>query len=180
MVKEKFMAPIRWAKEKWDELKDLSWGDVKDWGLGKLSFLGDIGKNIANKIIDALNGAISFVIDKWNNMIVGEFMGFSLPNWVQSKLKIENDSFTIPNFAIGGRVPGGPGNRVPAILHGGEYVVPSHLVKDVAAGGGGGTVTSHNQSFNITINSSYAPGDILRSITQAGAIDETAYLNTVA
>ena len=57
---------------------------------------------------------------------------------------------------------------------------PSHLVKDVASGGGGSTVTSHNQSFNITINSSYSPGDILRSIAQAGAIDETAYLNTVA
>ena len=47
-------------------------------------------------------------------------------------------------------------------------------------GAGSGSITTHNQSFNININSSFSPGDILRSITQSGAVDETAYLNTVS
>ena len=187
LLKEKVMAPIRWVQEKWEELKNLSFDDVKSWSMGKLDFLGKIGKTIANKIIGALNNAITWIIEQWNELIVKDFKGFGLPNWITDNISIDPGSFQIPTIGskqIGGLIPGGPGDKVPAILHGGEYVVPSHLVKSLRGGGGGGvgsgSITTHNQSFNININSSFSPGDILRSITQSGAVDETAYLNTVS
>ena len=186
LLKEKVMAPIRWVKEQWEKLKNLSWDDVSSWTMGKLDFLGDIAKTVANKIIGALNKAIDWIIGKWNDTITADFMGFGLPDWITSNITIPEGKFKIPTIGskqIGGLIPGGPGDKVPAILHGGEYVVPSHLVKSMRGGGGGagsGSITTHNQSFNININSSFSPGDILRSITQSGAVDETAYLNTVS
>ena len=179
MVKDKFMTPINWAKDQWDKLQNLTWDDlIPDINIDGIK---EMFKNIANKLIGGFNSVVNGIITKWNDAISTQVWGVGLPWGLGDKLQIPEGTFNIKEFAVGGRVPGGPGNRVPAILHGGEYVVPSHLVKNVAAGGGGGgTVTSHNQSFNITINSSYSPGDILRSIAQAGAIDETAYLNTVA
>ena len=168
-------------------MKNLSFDDVKSWSMGKLDFLGKIGKTIANKIIGALNKAIDWIIGKWNDTITADFMGFGLPDWITSNITIPEGKFKIPTIGskqIGGLIPGGPGDKVPAILHGGEYVVPSHLVKSLRGGGGGGvgsgSITTHNQSFNININSSFSPGGILRSITQSGAVDETAYLNTVS
>ena len=187
LLKERVMAPIRWVQEQWEKLKNLSWDDVSSWTMGKLDFLGELAQTIGNKVIGALNNAIGWIIDKWNELIVKDFAGFGLPDWITGNISINKGSFKIPTIGskqIGGLIPGGPGDKVPAILHGGEYVVPSHLVKSLRGGGGGGmgsgSITTHNQSFNININSSFSPGDILRSITQSGAVDETAYLNTVS
>ena len=97
------------------------------------------------------------------------FGPFSVPDWLQ----VSNIP-QIPTWHTGGIVPGGPSSQVPAILQGGEQVIPRSARSQIG-GGGGGT----SQVFNININSNFSPGDIVRSIAQSGATDEVAYLNTV-
>jgi hypothetical protein len=77
----------------------------------------------------------------------------------------------IPLMHTGGVVPGGMNQQSLAVLQGGERVTPRG--QGSVAGGG------MNQSFNITINSNYSPGDIIKSIVQTGSVDSAAYLNTV-
>ena len=61
---------------------------------------------------------------------------------------ITGGSYGLPSFDTGGPVPGPIGSPVPAIVHGGEYVIPASRV-----GGGGGGNTNY---YAITVN--VAPG----------------------
>ena len=167
MVKDQAMRPINWLKEKYNALKtfmagislpDLSWSSIKD-----------TLKDMVNLLIGGINKAILWLIEKWNNTI--GLIKIPFTDW---GFKIDNpESYQIPTWHTGGIVPGGPGSQIPAMLQGGEQVIPRSQRQN--QGSGGGT----NQVFNISISSTFSPGDIIKSITQSGATDEIAYLNTV-
>jgi hypothetical protein len=162
MIREQAMRPVNWLKEKWSALTTL----IADIDMPDLSWSGikDMFKGVINKLIGGLNWAICKAVGLYNSTIgqigIGDF-SFSIT------------APQIPPWHTGGIVPGGPGANVPAMLQGGERVIPRNSVN--YAGGGGGS----SQVFNISINSQYSPGDILKSIVQSGATDEVAYLNTV-
>ena len=167
MVKDQAMRPINWLKEKYNALKTfmagislpgLSWSSIKD-----------TLKDMVNLLIGGINKAILWLIEKWNNTI--GLIKIPFTDW---GFKIDNpESYQIPTWHTGGIVPGGPGSQIPAMLQGGEQVIPRSQRQN--QGSGEGT----NQVFNISISSNFSPGDIIKSITQSGATDEIAYLNTV-
>jgi len=167
MIKEKAMVPVNWVKDKYNSLKaTLGNLSLPDWSFGDLL---DIVKNIANAVLGGINKAICWIVEKYNATI-GKL---GLPSWMGGWSASISSPPQIPKWHTGGIVPGGPSAQVPAILQGGEQVIPRS--ERQMGGGGGGTV----QTFNININSTFAPGDIIRSIVQSGATDEVAYLNTV-
>jgi len=169
MIKEKAMIPVNWVRDKYNSLKaTLGNLSLPDWDFGDL--LG-IVKNIANAVLGGVNQAICWIVEKYNSTI-GKL---GLPSWMGGWSAHIDNPPQIPQWMhTGGIVPGGPSSNVPAILQGGEQVIP-RSARSQMSGGGGGT----NQTFNININSNFSPGDIIRSIAQSGATDEVAYLNTV-
>jgi hypothetical protein len=169
LIKEKAMVPVNWVKDKYNSLKSLLGNlGLPDWDFGDLM---GVVKNIANAVIGGINQAICWVVEKYNSTI-GK-IGFP-PEWkFVGGMGLSITPPQIDKWHTGGIVPGGPSTNVPAILQGGERVIPRSSRSQM--GGGGGT----NQTFNININSNFSPGDIIRSIAQSGATDEVAYLNTV-
>ena len=130
------------------------------------SGIGTSVRKAVNGITGFINEKICSIFNSYNNMTFGPFS-------VPARLQVTNIP-QIPTWHTGGIVPGGPSAEVPAILQGGEQVIP-RSARSQMRGGGEGT----NQTFNININSNFSPGDIIRSIAQSGATDEVAYLNPV-
>jgi len=169
MIKEKAMIPVNWVKDKYNSLKAMLDNlSLPDWDFGDLL---SIVKDIANAVIGGINQAICWIVEKYNSTI-GK-IGFPADWKVVGGMGLSITPPQIGKWHTGGIVPGGPSAQVPAILQGGEQVIPRSARSQM--GGGGGT----NQTFNININSNFSPGDIIRSIAQSGATDEVAYLNTV-
>jgi len=167
MIKEKAMIPVNWVKDKYNSLKGmLDNMSMPDWNF---SGIMQIVKNIGNMVIGGINKALCWVVEKYNSTIGW----LKLPDWSTDWATIDSPP-QIKAWHTGGIVPGGPSAQVPAILQGGEQVIPRSARSQIG-GVGGGT----NQTFNININSNFSPGDIIRSIAQSGATDEVAYLNTV-
>jgi len=167
IIKEKAMIPVNWVKDKFNSLKaTLDNLSLPDWDFGGIL---NIVKDIGNVVIGGINKALCWVVEKYNSTV----NALSLP-WGMSDWALIDSPPQIDKWHTGGIVPGGPSAEVPAILQGGEQVIP-RSARSQMRGGGEGT----NQTFNININSNFSPGDIIRSIAQSGATDEVAYLNTV-
>jgi len=146
---------------------------------GLLTGLKDAAVGGLNSLIGWINEGVCKIVDGWNNMsIFGFDMGKFTPDIKAPQIPIIGGGNTDDPGVLhqGGLVPGGANANVPAILQGGEMVLPRNRVAGMQAGGGGGNI---NQTFNININSNFSPGDIVKSIAQSGATDEVAYLNTV-
>ena len=156
-IKDKAMAPIEWIGDQWDKLQTFMNALPS---LGDLSFssIGTTLKKMINGLVNWINDRICGLFGLYNNLPL-------LPDVDVPQLPTPFELHT------GGIVPGGMNQNRLAVLQGGERVTP----RGQSPGGGGGT----NQTISITINSNFSPGDIIRSITQSGAVDSAAYLNTV-
>jgi hypothetical protein len=161
-IKDKAKEPITWLQGKYDTLVAF----LRGISMPSLSW-----SSIGTALTDMINGMLGWLNEKlcslfqgWNNASLGPL---HMPEFLKVK---DIPQITIP-FHTGGIVPGGMNQNSLAVLQGGERVT----TRGQSAGGGGGT----NQTISITINSNFSPGDIIRSITQSGAVDSAAYLNTV-
>jgi tape measure domain-containing protein len=129
---------INWV---WVNVIQRAWGLMED-GLRALRSTFEWAVNAIGKVWDVLKKAvgtpIKIVIDKIINPLLDGI------NWLLDKVGIDKipkiDSRSIPTFAQGGRVPGGwgGGDRVPALLEPGEWV----LTKRQAAALGYGNLRS--------------------------------------
>ena len=181
ILKEKVMAPLGWFKDIWDKLRaKLGEFELPSFSLGGLlTGLKEAAVGGLNSLIGWINAGVCDIVNGWNNMsILGFDLGKFTPDIKAPQIPLlggggGDDS---PAGHQGGLVPGGPNTNVPMTLQGGEMIIPRNRVAGMQAGGGGGNI---NQTFNIQINSNFSPGDIIKSITQSGATDEVAYLNTV-
>lgn len=124
-------------------------------------FQSEFGQKLV-KIIDIISGgwitrfgfmrdAVMWVVDAIGNLI----------NKAREMAEKVKGGLKIPGFQHGGFVPGGSGTAVPAILHGGERVIPRTGV-DVNPGNGGGI----NLSLNFTGPVSMDSGDRVKELAQ--------------
>jgi hypothetical protein len=77
-------------------------------------------KNVARFISAPYRAAFNLIADAWNSTI-GR-LSWTVPGWIPV---IGGNTISVPNlphFHAGGRVPGGPGQEVMAVLQGGETV----------------------------------------------------------
>jgi len=186
ILKEKAMTPLNWFKDIWAKLRaKLDEFELPSFSLGGLlTGLKNAAVGGLNSLIGWINTGICSIVDGWNNMsIFGFDMGKFTPDIKAPQIPLiggggGGGGGTGSDIIMhqGGLIPGGPNTNVPTTLQGGEMVLPRNRVAGMQAGGGGGNI---NQTFNININSNFSPGDIVKSITQSGATDEVAYLNTV-
>lgn len=101
-------------------------------------------KNIGNKIADAFKGVGKKIANKFKEMI---------PDWMVKVFKggtsIAGKVGSIFGFAKGGVVPGPMGAPVPALVHGGETIIPAGKSM------GGTSIVSPNITIHANISSDY-------------------------
>lgn len=140
-------------------------------------FAANVWRGIKNTFIDGVNGVIRILnglIRAYNT--IRSALGLSTISTLE-RLETEQDRFrfyehtptneplsglsglqTLMGRAIGGPVPGTPGQAVPMMLHAGEYVLTASQMARMNANEAGHT-------FNITVNQSNATAsDIAREI----------------
>lgn len=125
-----------WIYKNWDTVKqNLSkiWTAIKDGFVIAWNAIATAFKGIINGIIGTVEGWANAVV-KAVNTIIGALnkIKVSVPDWVPG---IGGKSFgisiptaptvSLPRFEHGGMVQGARGEAVPAILHGGEQVIPA-------------------------------------------------------
>lgn len=145
------VAGAYWIYKNWDTVKA---GLEKIWNSIKATFIS-VWDGIANAFKSVINGIIG-TVEGWANAVVGAVntiikalnkIHVSVPDWVP---KYGGKSFgidlplaanvSLPRYEHGGIVQGARGEEVPAILHGGEQVIPASGVR------GGATIVQ------VTIN----------------------------
>jgi phage-related protein len=118
-----------------------------------VKFFSDIWSWITggvNAVLKLIGNGISIIVNvvlgiwDWLNRILGGFLSsiMSVFNSIESILS------KIPHFQSGGYVP----SNTLAVLHAGEVVVPSNIVKEAKSVGGNSFVISINMSNNISSN----------------------------
>lgn len=94
--------------------------DVWDWLKQLPGWIGSAFGRIAGFISTPYRVAFNLIADAWNHTI-GR-LHFTLPSWIPG---IGGNSISVPNlphFRSGGTVPGGIGEEVMAVVHGGEKI----------------------------------------------------------
>lgn len=125
-----------------DWFKGTAWPVIQQVAQLIMQVIGIVAQDWVNKFnmikgaVEAVVGAIRAVISAAQDM----------SNKVKGGLKI-------PGFQHGGFVPGAFNQAVPAILHGGERVIPRTGV-DVNGGGGGGMNLALNFTGPVSMDSS--------------------------
>lgn len=116
-----------------------AWQGIQSAFSGVWDGITSIASGAINGVIDLINGLIGSIDDGLSALknLSGGLINLNIPK--------------IPHFADGGEVPGPSGGAVPAVVHGGEFVLSQAMregrqpipqaVRD-AIGGGPGTVAS--------------------------------------
>ncbi len=143
----------------WLGIRDIT-QNVVNWFKNTVMpfFKSEFGEKLL-KIIDMVSGGwitgFRMIRDAVNSVI--DAIG-ALINKAKEMAEKVKGGLKIPGFQHGGFVPGGSGSAVPAILHGGERVIPRTGV-DVNPGGGGITL-----SLNFTGPVSMDSGDRVKDL----------------
>jgi hypothetical protein len=117
----------------WDGMK-YAYEQTKNWLRDAITWIND-------NPIKWLGGAIDWVKQKGTELVASakSYWDRAL-NWVSS---------TLPHYQMGGAVPGPRNRATPAILHGGEYVVPAGGML-LSGGGSGVNIIVDMNGANIT------------------------------
>ena len=89
-------------------------------------------------------------------------------------------------YQTGGFVPGVRGKARAGVLHGGEYVVPAHLASGNSYMNNMVNQTSPSRgqyvdqkNFNITINSTWSPADLVNDLSNIKDMNNSSYFNAL-
>jgi hypothetical protein len=117
----------------WDGMKS-AYNSVKDWVVNSVNWLRD-------NPVKWLEDKASWVKTKGEQMVndARSYWDRAM-NWVSGVL----------GFATGGPVPGPRGQAVPAILHGGEYVIPANGSLVASGTNGGNQIVVDMAGANIS------------------------------
>jgi phage-related protein len=138
-----------WFQRAWR----AAWGWIKDAASNTWDFIKKIPgwissafSNIARVISAPYRAAFNLISDAWNSTI-GR-LSWTVPGWVPflggKTISVPN----LPHFHAGGRVPGGPGQEMMAVLQGGETV----STEASSAGGGGGYVVPDGPLIRMVVD----------------------------
>ena len=183
----------------WEKLEgivpsfDIKWPEF--------SWIKNIGGIMLDKVADTVMAAISGdgYLSKGLNWVLTNVPGIGkLKDWALARqaaaTKYVNPYLNEPGSGGGAsfgqlgvsRVPGSPGEAVPYILHAGEAVVPAHLAGSstymnsmVAGTSPAGTQYVDQKNFNITINSTWAPSDLVNDLSNIKDMNTSSYFNAL-
>lgn len=169
----KFVEDVKANFKKWTDDVAKFWqelpGKIGSWFSGIGDAIGKSFKGAVNGLIDALNGI--------KITVPSTVLGIPIPGG-GGTIK----PFNIPHLAKGGLVPGfGMGDKIPAMLTPGEFVVKKSVVQSLgvdklaALNKGadlGGSVYNNSYSINVNVKSDADANDIARTVmTQIKNID---------
>jgi hypothetical protein len=151
-----------WFQKAWR----ASWGWIKHAASDTWEFLKKIPgwlegafKNVARFISAPYRLAFNLIADAWNSTI-GR-LSWTVPDWIPliggNHISVPN----LPHFHAGGRVPGGPGQEMLAVLQGGERVTT-----EAGSVGGGGYVIAGDALIGMILD------HIAREVSRRGGRPE--------
>lgn len=135
-----------------DWFMGTAWPVIRSAGNFIIGIIAHVASSWISKF-DSIRSAVMSVVSAIQSVIS---TAQEMANKVRGGLKI-------PGFQHGGFVPGGFDQAVPAILHGGERVVP-RIGTDVNGGGGGGVNLSLNFSGPVSMDSESRVQDLADQI----------------
>lgn len=141
---------VAW-EHNWFGMRDIV-QKVIDWfGNTAVPFIKDNFVGAILKLLDALSGGWISRFGMMKDAVEGVIGAIaSLISKASDLASKAAKGLKIPGFQHGGFVPGSYGEAVPAILHGGERVIPRTGTDVNPGGGGGGGVTINiSGSFNL-------------------------------
>lgn len=147
-----------------------NWGGIQEKTKAVVEFLKGVMNWIKENFVTVILAAIDLLTGNW----VGAFMRIkgsvdAVVGAIRGLINIATEMFNkvksgnlkIPGFQHGGFVPGAYNQAVPAILHGGERVIPRNGV-DVGGNSGGGSPITINMNGNVSMDS----GDRVRQLAE--------------
>jgi len=130
------LGSIRKGFENFREKIGSVFGRIKDILLAPFRAMRDIAEKAINWIIRKLN-TLSWTVPDWVPFVGGKTFGFNIPE------------IHLPEFKLGGIVPGLLGQAVPIMAHAGEMIIPPDLVGALATVGGRGDINIYVQSMVV-------------------------------
>jgi tape measure domain-containing protein len=137
-----------------------NWGHIREITQGAIDFLKKAGSWIKEHFMDIVTVALDAMSGGWitkfkmmQNVVEG--VKGAIEGLIRAAENMANrvkGGLKIPGFQHGGFVQGGFDQAVPAMLHGGERVVP-RIGTDVNTGGGGGMSLTLNFSGAVNMDS---------------------------